>query len=117
MSDKDPILRMFTDALAVMEDGQLVHDLTETQQELVAALSNAVIDGARRAKGTLTLKLDYTLEDGMFDIQADVKSSLPKTKRSRTVLWATPDNNLCRNNPRQRNLFEDVNEQREVRSV
>ncbi|MBL4748432.1 MAG: hypothetical protein JKY17_06610 [Magnetovibrio sp.] len=117
MTNTDPIIRMFSDALVIMEDGQLVSDLTETQRDLLAALTDCIQDGARRAKGTLTLKLDYVLEDGMFDIQAEVKSSLPKVKRGRTVLWATPENNLCRNNPRQRNMFEDVNEAQDVRSV
>ena len=105
----EPIIRTFTDAMASMEDGQLIQDLADMQRDILAALHNASLDQGGKPKASLSIKLDYKMDSGVIEIVADVKSSLPKTKRARTVMWATPENNLCRNNPRQRNLFEDVN--------
>ena len=112
-----PIIRTFNDALAAMEDGHLVHDLSEAQRGILEAIHNAVIDGARKAKGSLTLKLDYTLDDGVVEILADVKAALPKTRRARSVMWVTPEHNLCRNNPRQSEMFGEPGEPKAVRTA
>jgi len=104
----DATIRTFTDAIAVMEDGQLLHDLTEKQRDLIGDLNNAIQDGARSAKGTLTLKIDYKLEGGVIETQADLKTKTPEPKRERSMMWATPENNLSRSNPKQRDIFEEI---------
>jgi hypothetical protein len=108
MTDNNPIIRTFTDAIAIMEDGQLIDDLTTEQKNLVAALNDAIQAGAKSASGELTLKIKFNLEDGMIQTQADVKIKTPKPKRARSVMWTTPENNLCRNNPKQRDIFEAI---------
>lgn len=112
-----PVIRTFNDALATMEDGQLVHDLTEIQREILEAIQQASIEGSRSTKGSLTLKLDYALKDGVVEILVDIKSTLPKIQRPRSVMWLTPEHNLSRNNPRQLDLFGEPGEPRVVRSV
>lgn len=117
MSNNQPIMRTFADALSILEGGALSQDLTEQQREIIAAINNAVAEGAKRGKGSLTLKLDYTYDGDFIEIQADVKTTIPKEKRGRSVLWTTPDNNLCRNDPRQNEMFGEPGEPRVVKSV
>jgi len=117
MSNTQPIIRTFTDAIAVFEGGTLNQDLTEHQRDIVAAINNAVADGAKRGKGTLVIKLDYVYDGELVDIQADVKTTLPKEKRKRSVMWTTPDNNLCRHDPRQDEMFGGEGGPRVVKSV
>lgn len=105
----EPIIRTFADALSVMEDGQLICDLTAAQQSLIAALHDAALNKGGKPKGSISLKLEYSLEEGMVEIHSDIKAVEPKTKRARTMMWVTPENNLSRSNPKQRGLFEDVN--------
>lgn len=113
----NPTIQTFAEALGCLEDGQLVADLTTAQQKLLAALNNAVLDGAKKAKGKMTLVLDYELEGGTVEIKSDIKTVEPKTARARTILWTDSQHNLSRTNPRQRSLFEDVNGPREVRDA
>lgn len=103
-----PIVRSFTDALASMEDGRLTHDLSEKLQELLGDLSNLQLSGVRDPKGSMTLKIDFKLTDGIIEIVTDVKTKTPDVKRDRSVMWLTPDNNLCRSNPKQTSMFDDV---------
>lgn len=114
---QQPAIRNFCEALTAMEDGQLVEDLAEKLNELIAEMNNAAIDNGGKQKGSLTLKLDFTLDGGLIETNANVKSTLPTIKRQRSVFWSTPDNYLSRNNPKQRDIFEDVNKERAVRSV
>lgn len=103
-----PKINTFAEALGLLEDGQLAADLTEAHGDLLAALNNAVLDGARKAKGKLVLTLDYALEGGTVEINAAIKASAPKAPRARTILWTDDHHNLSRTNPRQRDMFRDV---------
>jgi hypothetical protein len=35
----------------------------------------------------------------------EVKVDLPKEKRTRSIMWSTPDNHFCPSNPAQMQLF------------
>lgn len=112
------VMRTFAEVLPLLEDGQLVEDLTDGLKDVIAALNNAAMDGARKPKGELNLKLKFSMEDGIIEVVSEIKTTQPKQARGKTVMWATADNNLSRNNPKQRGLFEDVNEtSRPVRSA
>lgn len=111
-------IRTFGETLSVMESGQLMQDLTDLQKQIIETLQNELLDVGGKPKASLTLTIDYKLDQGVFDIVAKAKSKLPDTKRGRTLLWATPDNNFSRNNPRQPSMFGDVNEEsRTVKNV
>jgi len=98
----------FGETLAVLQEGTLVQDLSEEQKKIILELQDAIIDGAKKAKGSLTIKLDYLLEDGVINILPDIKSTVPKRPRLKSVLWAGENGALSRVNPRQFNMFDDA---------
>ena len=108
-------MQTFNEALSMIEDGHLAHDLTQVQGEILEAIQQANRKGSRRAKGTLTLKLSYSLKDGVVEIASDIKSALPKVqaapaKRPCSALWLTEDNGLSCKDPIQTNIIEYIND-------
>lgn len=98
--------KSFAAFLNMLEDGKTHSDLSEHLRELNAAMNNAVLDRGGKAKGKLTLEVEFMLDKGVFEIQPSIKVKLPETKRNRTIAWSTPGNNFTPHNPRQMNLFE-----------
>ena len=97
--------RSFAQFLQMLEDGQLNADLSEALRNLNAAMNNHVQTFGGKCKGYITVKIDFALEKGVFDITADFQEKLPKAKRDRSIAWSTPGNNFTPENPRQMSLF------------
>jgi hypothetical protein len=100
--------RSFAAFLPLVENGQLHGDLSEELRDLVAELHNAAQENSGKAKGKLALTLSFKLEDGIVEVTGDYSVALPKKTRGRSIFWATPDNYLTQQNPRQRDMFPDV---------
>lgn len=112
MHTSSPI-RTFGGFLGEAEDGQLQADLTKALSELVATISNEAADRGGKPKGKLTLSIALQLDHGAFDVVCDIKVAAPKCVRARSIFFATPDNNLTREHPRQQMLpLHDVATQR-----
>lgn len=98
-------IRSFTALLSrIGEDGELHARCTEAMHEIVTALQQAAMDGAGKAKGSLTLSLDFALDKGMVAIAGRTAVKLPKAAAATSHLFVTPDNFLTLLNPRQREL-------------
>lgn len=95
----------FAHFIAMLEDGVLKDELSEQLQQINAEMNNHAQAYGAKAKGRLTLTIDFELNKGVFDIQADYSVKLPKAKRARSVAWSTPDNRFTPQNPRQMQLF------------
>lgn len=110
------IVRSFGQFLAEAENGQLHTDLSTALQDLVAALSDAAANTGGKPRGKLTLTLDFRIDGGVVEVNAEHKITRPKQVRARSIFWATPENHLTRLNPRQRELpLRDVTpEHREI---
>lgn len=106
MADQDQsgILRSFIQFLSSLEDGRLVGELTEQQREIVATLNNHRSEYGGKPKASISLNFEFVLDGATIEVRCKNELKLPKGERSRTVLWTTPDNNLCRDNPRQQQL-------------
>lgn len=77
--------------------GGLTHDeLGDKLQELVAAVTAEGKGGSL----TLTIKVSPSAT-GALDVSDEIKLVLPKETRSHSLFFATPDNNLVREDPRQ----------------
>lgn len=113
-------LRAFSAFIATIDGGRLHGELSSELEDLVATMQN-VAAGNVQTKGSLSIKLDlkYDPKSGMFEIGGDFKITSPKEPRGRSVFWATSQNVLTLDNPRQRQMFpRDVNATRgEVKSV
>ena len=91
--------RTFIDAIRVLRYGALSDELTKELQRVVLACA----DTGR--KGTLTLKLSIKPgKAGQLEIGDSVSVKLPEPERAVSLLFATPDGNLQREDPRQLSL-------------
>jgi len=85
--------RPITDLLRDLRNGLLLDDLANQMQELVTAVEHT------GKGGSLTLKLDvkpFEKHGGAMVVKDTISGG--------TVLFATPEGNLQRNNPRQDDL-------------
>lgn len=107
-----PAVNSFGEFVRFLEDGQLDAELSEVLRKLSSDMANNAIEGGGKARGKLTLTLDFGLNGRVFTIKAKHKVDVPEAKRQNSVMWSTEDGRFTPSNPHQGNLFGV----REVRS-
>lgn len=113
-----PPARSFSTFLQECESGYLHQECSEQLRELIAELSNRIQDGAKAAKGKLVLSFDFSVADGVVEVRPKLEIKMPNQPRPRSIFWATPENNLTPQNPKQQNLpFRDVSGNSAVRTL
>ncbi|MFV1851610.1 MAG: hypothetical protein ACMZ66_12985 [Thalassospira sp.] len=118
MSNSNGELKSFGTLIQSLEEGQFHSDLTDEITAITKALQNHVMNHGGSPKGKLDLSLKFQLKSGVITISTTTSTSLPVAPRSQSILWADDKGNLCRQNPRQRDMFTDVNaEEAETRAV
>ncbi len=91
--------RPIADTLAQIRYGELNDELAEAMNELVTKVSST----GKTGKLTLTLSLKPG-KSGQIEIADDLKVTPPKEERGHTIMFATPEGNLQREDPRQRSI-------------
>lgn len=99
----------FSQLVSTLEDGSLNADLTKQIGEIVETLNNHVLSFGGSPSATLKLKIDVKLKGGVMQITASNDITLPKSPRSQSIMWTDANGQLCQQNPRQRDMFSDVN--------
>lgn len=89
-------MKPFTDTLNAMRFGTLTDGLTKELHELTKACANT----QRVGSITLTLSLKPG-KGGQIEVFDDIKVKLPKPERGSSIMFATPEGNLQREDPRQ----------------
>lgn len=89
--------RPFTDTLVTLRYGRLADELTDK----LNALTEAVTRTGKVGEITLSIKLKPTNNSGQIEIIDDIKVKSPKENTGTTIMFATPENNLTREDPRQ----------------
>jgi len=78
------------------------------EDEATDAINDAVHAATETGKAAeITLKIKFKPiggKAGQVELDIDVKTKLPAPTRGKTLMFATPDNNLQRENPRQQTL-------------
>lgn len=88
--------RPFIDQLVALRFGTLADELTDKLNEL----TNACAGNGR--SGTLSLKLTLKPgKGGQVEVFDDVSLKLPKEEKGSSIMFATPEGNLQREDPRQ----------------
>lgn len=100
--------RSFNSFLSALEDGQLHTDLSDELHDLNAEMNNHILDYGNKAKGKITLNIDFLLEKGAFVITSSYKITKPIAPRNMSVAYSTPGNNFTPFNPKQQDMFKDV---------
>lgn len=92
-------MKPFTDTLAQLRYGTLVDELTKKLHELTAACTDTGRGGAL----TLTIALKPG-KGGQVEVFDDIKLKMPKEERGSSIMFATVEGNLQREDPRQKKL-------------
>ena len=89
--------RPFNDTIATLRYGTLHDDLTKALNQLTDDVTRTGKVGAI----TLSIKLKPTNNSGQIEVIDDIKVTTPKETKGTTIMFATPENNLQREDPRQ----------------
>lgn len=113
-----PPARSFADLLRHIEGGAFLNEISDAMRDLIAEMENRHADGANKVKAKVKLELSLTYDRGAYDLVPKFETKLPDLPRQRSIFYATPENNLTPQNPRQMNLdLRRVDDRRETRSV
>lgn len=93
------LIRPFTDTLRGIRRGGLAEELSEELNRLTKACTET----GRAGELVLKIKLKPG-KGGHIEVLDDVSLRLPKPERGVSIFFATPDNNLQQNDPRQGEL-------------
>lgn len=86
----------FVDVLQDLRYGTLHDELTEKMQEIV----NACINTGKAGSLTLQIKLKPG-KSGELELTDTIKSTVPELEKGSSIMWATQEGNLQRQDPRQ----------------
>jgi len=90
-----------------LEGGQLAAELSTEITETLAELKEHVADRPKaKAKGSVTLKIDFEVENGTALVSGEISSKRPKKPRDRDFFFLTDDGALSNEHPRQQNMFD-----------
>jgi hypothetical protein len=95
----------FADFIRMLEHGELHAALGNMLQEANAAMENHAMENAGKAKAKLKLTIAFSLEKGIYEIEATPELVLPKTRRGRTIAWGTTENFFSPQDPKQLVMF------------
>lgn len=92
----------FNDTLVQLRFGELHGELTDAINEIVTKVATT------QKAGKLTLTLAFKAgKGGQIEIVDELKVTLPKEEKGSTIMFATPEGNLQRQDPRQQ-TFEGI---------
>lgn len=98
-------LRTADQILAMLDNGDFLHNFLTEHAELIVAMSNHQIAHGGKVKGKVTITLNYTLDKQLsMNVEGDVKFDKPKAPKASATLWTTADGTLTPQNPRQPSL-------------
>lgn len=103
--------KTFTQTIDQLRFGTLSDELTDKLNDLNAAVASTGKTGSI----TVTLKLKPG-NGGQVEVYDDIKLKLPEEQKGSSIMFFTPENNLQREDPRQRSLegLRSVDEERKV---
>jgi hypothetical protein len=92
-------VRPFADTLTALRRGELVDELAEALNELTTACADT------GKVGTLTVSIKLKPGSaGQIEVTDEVKLKMPTPNKSSTLMFATPEGNLQRDDPRQMSI-------------
>jgi hypothetical protein len=100
--------RAFGDLLREHRNGSTHDELSDAMRDLVAA----VVEENKVGKLTLTISIKPMGRGDGLEVAADIKVAAPKSRPGVSIFFASPENSLVRQDPRQTAL-----ELREVPAV
>lgn len=84
-----------------VEDGRLAAELADQMQEIGRILPQHARLHGGKPKASVTITLDYKLDDGVVEVRAEFKTKLPKAPRVKSIFYALKDGSFSTDNPKQ----------------
>lgn len=103
-----PDINNATLLLNSIEGGAFHDDLSKAIRGVVGDLSDHRASHGGKANGEITIKLKFSLDEGMMEIRPDFTVKVPKVSRGRAIYFVTPENNLSRQDPKQIPMDLDI---------
>ncbi len=93
---------MFSETIIQINNGATVAEMNDALQKVVAAVRATGKSGTV----TLTVKVSPAAKNAVdvLMVEAQVKARLPEPERGMTIFYATEENRLVRNDPKQPRL-------------
>lgn len=113
----DKAAKSFALFLQTLEDGQLNDELSQDLQDLSKEMHDHSLNYGSKAKGKINLSIEFVYEKGVFDIRSTIKTTKPVAPRIRSIAWSDANHNLVPNNPKQNDMFRDVNTMKTIKHV
>lgn len=88
-----------------LEDGQFDADCYTAIRDLAAEMQQHAWQNGGKAKGKVSLSIEFAQEGTLTEIKASFKVTKPEFKRPKSVMWATEDHRFTRTRPGQGQLF------------
>ena len=109
---------MFQETILQMNNGATVAELSDALEKVVAAVR------ATRKSGSIALTVKVApASKGSNDVlivESQVRTKLPEPDRGMTIFYATDENRLVRNDPRQQQLplrVVDIEQPKQLKEV
>lgn len=102
------MFKTLSELIAGATHGEIDDVASKEYLGLVNEMRNLENTQGGKQKGTLTLKLSFSLERGVFDTQAEVTVKRPPKAKPRAFLYAAKDGSLSEEDQRQGTLFSEA---------
>ncbi|MCG6115061.1 MAG: hypothetical protein MEQ84_07665 [Mesorhizobium sp.] len=95
--------------IGALEGGELAADLSREITDTLVTLKELSGDRPKnKIKGSVTLKLNFEVENGTVVIKSDIDSKRPKPFRGSSFYWLLDDAALSTEHPQQTDMFAGV---------
>lgn len=101
--------KSFATFLTTLEDGNFNDVLSDELRDLSEAIYLQSANYGGKPKGKITITIDLQENDGIFDIRSNYSVKKPIIPRQRSIAWTDENHNLVPSNPKQKDMFKDVN--------
>ena len=108
-------IRGLDQMFAMLDDGNYLPEILDRRDTLLRELKDFSAAFGTKAKGRLTLKIDFTTDKyGQVEMTATDEIKVPKQPPSKANLWITDDGKMSPSNPNQRRMgIRDIGGKRE----
>ncbi len=100
-------IRDATQVVGMLEGGDLAAALTEELQAVIEKCRDAA-GPKTAAKGSVTLKLDISVQGVQIELSGDITAKAPKLKRGSTMYFLAADGSISTEHPKQADMFPDT---------
>lgn len=97
-----PIQAGFSTLLQNIEGGRFEEEVAEELKSLLDQISYT----GKAGEMTIKVKIKPKAGHGAVEVTGEVKSKLPNPEKLASVFFITPEGNLSRRDPRQREMFD-----------